>query len=392
MRKNLFPKEFIEQSIENYTFKIKATSNGIYLLLIISFTIAFISIFIIQVEVSTSARGQIASVEQKITIQSPVTARVLSHSLKENIAVSIGDTLLRFDESMISNEINLLNRRRDVLRTYITDIKELIHFDAQSKRLINRRYQLEQAEFSLHLEKLTFLEKNAQKIFDRQLSLFSQKVIAEKEFEMDELAYEKARVEKQFFINQKKTLWQQEILNFENELQEIKLKTNQLQDQMKNHVVLAPSSGSILNTIGIEKGQILHTGAKVADISPGDSLIATCSISPSDIGLLYKGQHGSFRIDAFNYNEWGLLKGVITEISKDVYFNELGLPYFTIKCRLSNDHLKLKNGFIGRLKKGMTIQANFQITRRTLYQLIYDKTDNWMNPQSPRLATKEDTK
>ena len=35
----------------------------------------------------------------------------------------------------------------------------------------------------------------------------------------------------------------------------------------------------------------------------------------------------------------------------------------------------------GKLKKGMTLQAYFNVARRSLYQLLYDKIDNWLNPQ-----------
>lgn len=39
-----------------------------------------------------------------------------------------------------------------------------------------------------------------------------------------------------------------------------------------------------------------------------------------------------------------------------------------------------KNGYKGYLKKGMTLQARFIITERTLWQLLYDKVDDWINP------------
>ena len=40
----------------------------------------------------------------------------------------------------------------------------------------------------------------------------------------------------------------------------------------------------------------------------------------------------------------------------------------------------LKNGYSRPLKKGMTLQARFVITKRSLWQLVYDKIDNWLNP------------
>ena len=42
---------------------------------------------------------------------------------------------------------------------------------------------------------------------------------------------------------------------------------------------------------------------------------------------------------------------------------------------------KRKNGRTGRLKKGMTVSAHFMVTRRSLFDLLYQKMDDWANPR-----------
>jgi HlyD family secretion protein len=59
-----------------------------------------------------------------------------------------------------------------------------------------------------------------------------------------------------------------------------------------------------------------------------------------------------------------------------------GKPVFKVKCSLDLEYLELKNGYKGYLKKGMTLQAHFIVTQRTLWQLLYDKIDDWMNPNT----------
>jgi HlyD family secretion protein len=54
---------------------------------------------------------------------------------------------------------------------------------------------------------------------------------------------------------------------------------------------------------------------------------------------------------------------------------------------LDNPILRLKSGQEGEIKKGMTFNARFVIARRSLFQLLYDKVDDWLNP----LVQKEDT-
>ncbi|GHT22645.1 hypothetical protein AGMMS4957_13110 [Bacteroidia bacterium] len=43
--------------------------------------------------------------------------------------------------------------------------------------------------------------------------------------------------------------------------------------------------------------------------------------------------------------------------------------------------LQLKNGYKGNLKKGMTLTGRFYLTDRSLWQLLFDKVDNWVNPK-----------
>jgi HlyD family secretion protein len=98
-----------------------------------------------------------------------------------------------------------------------------------------------------------------------------------------------------------------------------------------------------------------------------------------DIGYLKAGMPVNFQIDAYNYNQWGLAKGEVTEIFNDVVMVK-DEPIFRVRCKLLTQQMELKSGFAGSIKKGMTLTARFQVTERTLWQLLYDKMDNWLNP------------
>jgi HlyD family secretion protein len=47
---------------------------------------------------------------------------------------------------------------------------------------------------------------------------------------------------------------------------------------------------------------------------------------------------------------------------------------------LDSNHLTLRNGRRGDLKKGMNVVAHFMLTRRSLFDLLYQKIDQWINP------------
>ncbi|MNY20331.1 hypothetical protein D3C86_1538050 [compost metagenome] len=73
------------------------------------------------------------------------------------------------------------------------------------------------------------------------------------------------------------------------------------------------------------------------------------------------------------------------DISDDIIIISNSQPVFKVRCELKKNHLVLKNGYKGYLKKGMSFTARFTVTERSLYQLLYDKVDDWVNPN---LATK----
>jgi HlyD family secretion protein len=124
----------------------------------------------------------------------------------------------------------------------------------------------------------------------------------------------------------------------------------------------------------------VQAGETLLVISPDSNLLAECYVSPKDIGLLKVGMPVNFQVDAFNYNEWGLLPGEITDIANDfTLMNEQ--PVFKVKCQLLKKSLALRNGYAANLKKGMTLRGRFVVTQRTLFQLLYDTIDDWVNPK-----------
>jgi HlyD family secretion protein len=55
---------------------------------------------------------------------------------------------------------------------------------------------------------------------------------------------------------------------------------------------------------------------------------------------------------------------------------------FKLLCSLDQNFLQLKNGFKGQLKKGIVVNARFEIIERSLFDLLYDKIDDWLNPSN----------
>ncbi len=164
------------------------------------------------------------------------------------------------------------------------------------------------------------------------------------------------------------------------ENQQIESTVRQLEKEKRNYILVAPASGALTQVAGFQTGNFISPTQVLGYISSSDSLLAECYISPMDIGYIYENQSVNFQIGTFDYREWGLLEGRISEILKDVVYIS-DSPMFRVRCRLHGHCLSLKNGYQGCIQKGMTLTARFHLKKRSLWQLLFDKADNWMNPK-----------
>lgn len=164
-----------------------------------------------------------------------------------------------------------------------------------------------------------------------------------------------------------------ELINLNNQL-------NLLNERLDQFKIIAGVSGTLINIPPIGSGDFIYPNQKLGEISPDSTLIAVASLSPSDIAFIEKDQKVLFQVDAFNYHQWGLLEGTVLEISDDLSMISESEVAFKVICRLNGDKLRLKSGIEGEIKKGMTFNGRFVGARRSLFQLLHDKVDDWLNP------------
>lgn len=224
------------------------------------------------------------------------------------------------------------------------------------------------------------------KAYQRQEALYKAGVIAAKELEQERLIINQAEDELLQIRENYKLEWQSAYEQKTDAIRDITSSLIELDDDMNKLAIRAPISGSLQVPVGITKGAFVTAGSLLARLSPDTLLLADCYVSPSDIGLIKEGQMVRFQVSAFNYNEWGFLTGEVMDISHDVALVGENQPMFKVRCSIAQNYLSLKNGYKGYLKKGMTLQGRFLVTERSVYHLLFDKVDDWLNPhQTPEI-------
>ncbi len=315
----------------------------------------------------------------------PIGGRLLYVNLADNQRVAKGSTLLIIDGVMFQQQKKILSNEFVQLKEQLIDAQELIR--EISKQLRSEHYmpktKLYKASFQHYVEQFqnaTNAKQHAERIYLRHRSLYYKNVVTLSEFELCKFNFEQALSVQQELRKKYLNLWQLEVSHYQNKLRELQIQKTELSEQIKQCSLKATLNGSIQNLIGLQKGSYVYANQKLGEISPDNTLFAYSYVKPSDIGLLKKGMSVRIQIDAFNYNQWGSLDGKIIDISNhSIQQNQL--PYFKIKCSLAKNYLQLKNGYKGYLKNGMTLRANFTLTKRSLYQLLYDNVNNWISPK-----------
>ena len=157
---------------------------------------------------------------------------------------------------------------------------------------------------------------------------------------------------------------------------------NQEKAEVKNMYELrSPVDGTIEQFSGIYRGSSVQTGQSICGISPDSTIYVEAYVSPNDIGYISVGMPVKVQITSFNYNEWGTVMGSVIYVSSDYMSDEKGNTYFKVKCKLQQKFLVMKKtGMKGYLKKGMVANVRFMITKRSLFDILYQNIDEWINP------------
>lgn len=368
-------------SYSNYHYK----GRLLYWILLFLFFSSFVSLFLIKVDVTVQSRGLVKTFNKISPISIPITARIIEVRISENLYVNASDTLLVLDQSGLENEIRIKQEQLDLYTTYIDDIEELVT-PSVDKQIHSKLYQKELVDFKTNSSKLERKINKLRVDFNRTKLLYEQGVVAKVILQEDAFNLKESEDELKAYKSQVKAKWEMQKRNYTVSSQDVQTRLKILQQQKKQYCIIAPYNGHIIDFNGVAIGSFVNENDVIANLSPKDDLIVESYVPSSDIGLINVGMEVRFQIDAFNYNQWGLMMGEVIEIAQDV--TKVNDDYvYVVRSKMLEPHLKLSNGLEGKVKKGMSLTGRFVVTRRTLIQLIFDNLDDWLNPKIIKTKT-----
>ena len=382
----LYPFALIQETTLQYIPKIKRGGYSLYLILLFGIISALSCLPFVYADISIKASGITRPISERTEVKSVISGIIDSLLYKEGDRVAKGAVILRIKDLTSQgkriltqfeitqriefiHDLNLLTAEKVILPGIIEQLHSPLYKE-QAGRFINQKTD---QEASL---------KKANKELEMNTSLAKEKVISPKEFFDIQINQEKIQSSYNAFTQEQLSTWQQDLSKYRLALSQYQQQMQQVNADAGYYEVKAPVSGIIQGINTRYAGGLLQATEILCNISPEEAIIGECYVPTKDIGLLKNGQSAYYQLEAFNYNYFGVLTGKIISIDNDFTAID-NKPVFKIRCSFDSNQLHLKNGFTGQLKKGLGFQASFVVTRRSLWQLVSDKLDDWLNPNAP---------
>ena len=365
-------------TIENLTHKNKTKSISIYLVIVATLVVVISSLPLIKIDISSQSRGIIRSTTDNVPLTSLVNGKIVYVNLKNNQLIYKGDTLIQLNQESLNSEKYTNESLSSDLQTRIRDLSRIVI--GSNVALTTLELQQEWNSYNSKKNELESKIAQTKMVYDRNKQLFDKGIIAKAEFEKYSFDYTYSQQSLSSLIKSQKSVWQNQKRDLQNQLKNLKGTLNKINAESKNYVITAPISGTIENFSGIQVGSFLNASQPIATISATDQLIVESSVSTSDIGLIHKNQKVKFQIDAFNYNQWGLLEGKVIDIDHNITIQG-EQAFFKVRSVLNKTELQLKSGYKTKVSKGMTLTTRYILISRSLFDLLFDKMDDWLNPK-----------
>jgi len=367
-----------QNNVENLIAKNVVNRYSIYLLVVFAVFLVVILLPIIKIDISSQSRGFVRSEAENVSVTSMVSGKITTLNLKNNFTVKKGDTLVVITQENLQTEKETTQDISGEVTGLLHDLKLVVQNRSQNLKTsaIRQEWQSYQTKYDELLSK----QEQSMIVHNRYKKLYDKGVISLSEYEKFSYDYTFAQQAVASFEKSQKSQWQSRIQELTERVKSLKGSLEKIEVEAKNYIITAPISGTIESFSGLQTGSFLISSQPIAVISPNKNLIVETFVSSKDIGFIHIDQNVKFQLDAFNYNQWGLAIGKVIDIDQNVTIQE-NQAFFKVRCSIETPNMQLKNGYTAEIAKGMSLTSRFLITRRSLFDLLFDKVDDWLNPK-----------
>lgn len=376
----ILPSEWINDSLENYLSRRKAKSNIIYVVAIVFIMACIVLLPFVYVDISVEGTGYVRPKTERGTIVAPVTEIVDHVYVKEGDAVVKGQPILKFRTNNADAKIDYQKSQQSDFQNQYHDLEYLAEGSCPSTFKSSNREQEYYSMMAQRTQMMTDI-RHLKTEWLRNKMLYDDKLISEEEYEKYYYQYLDKQNELKTLVENKRTSWETDLNNLRQQIRETR--SNIEGDISDKHMLIlrAPVSGTVEDFSGIYPGIPVQAGTNLAVISPKAPLYVEAFVKPKDVAFIRPNMTARIQIDALDYNEWGTLEGKVESVSSDYVVDQNNNYLFKVRVRLGKNYLTdYKTHHRGYIKKGMTAVVHIMVTKKSLFDLLYQSMDSWVNP------------
>lgn len=367
-------------------------------------------------EVST-AQGELVPQGEVFKVQPPISGEVIAIHIKEGDPVVQGQAIARLDDRLINQEIQRLTVSLEASQDKLAQTQVLI---GQAQRGLSTVQSIAMADISarqsaitqeqaaistserlvdqLNVDRKAQMERLNQlaglvnqgalsrdNLFQLQQTLRDRdRSIIETQGQAEQSRSTLARLEAE--LTQTQAQAQRNELETTQQLQQLQIEATNLQatiretqaliarsqTELGQTILASPVNGTISTLTIANVGEVIQPGQTLAEIAPSTApLILSAWLPNAKAGLVEVGMPVNIKLEAFPYQDYGIVTGWVLSISPDSRTHEqMGQVY---KVEVSLDKTEMNHeGDSVPLRAGQAATADIIVNRRRIISLILE--------------------
>jgi adhesin transport system membrane fusion protein len=155
------------------------------------------------------------------------------------------------------------------------------------------------------------------------------------------------------------------------EISRIEKVLNEATEQQRRTVIRAPIDGTVKNLKYTNINAVVRPGEAIMEIVPThDNLVVEAQLSPTDRGYVQLGLAANIKVTAYDFVQYGALKGKVIQIAPDTDKTENGIPYYRVVIGTERTFLEGKNNQRLPITTGMETQVDIITGQRSVLEFF----------------------
>lgn len=307
---------------------------------------------------------------------------VLAAQIKaQEAAIAQGKAQAEARQVLLVENQGTINTQKQLLRELETDVtahqgrlaqlQPLLEDGAISREIVFQREQaLRDRQHQITQSKGELQQSRSQ---SQRLQAEQRQGFAELERLQAELAQKKAEGNRVLLESEQKIQQLQvQVTQFQAKINETQNRLTTAKAQLQQLSLKAPVDGSISSLNLPHPGEVVQPGQTIAEIAPQDTPLVLSAILPDrEAGFVKTGMPVQVKLDAFPYQDYGIISGEVTSISPDSKSDERLGAVYQVEIALEQNSIRDNQTTI-LLKAGQTASADIVLRRRRIVDILFD--------------------